>query len=68
MTINNFIEHYTQENLVGEAISIGTTALRNYIKENRVELEDEKLVKCKKKLSSMSIDITNPEGLYKKIA
>jgi hypothetical protein len=68
MTINNFIEHYTKENLVGESISIGTTALRNYIKEHRVELEDEKLVKCKKKLSSMSIDIINPEGLYKKIA
>lgn len=68
MKINTFIDTYSEKTLVGDPISIGTTALRNYIKENRNELENEKLVKFTKKLNSLSIDIVNADGLYKKIS
>lgn len=68
MKINAFVETYSKDTLLGEPLSIGTTALRNYIKENKSELESEKLVKVTKKLSSLSIEIVNPEGLYKKIS
>jgi len=68
MTINKFIETYTKDSLVQEPLSIGTTALRNYIKEHRTILETEKLVKFTKKLQSVSIKIIDSEGLYKKIA
>lgn len=68
MKINAFVENYSKPNLLGEPISIGTTALRNYIKQNKSELETEHLVKFTKKLTSESIEIINPEGLYKRIA
>ena len=69
MKINTFIEEYSKETLViAEPVSIGTTALRNYIKENRVELESEKIIKFTKKLNSLSIDIVDADGLYKKIS
>ena len=68
MKINAFVETYSENNLLGDPLSIGTTALRNYIKENRSDLEKEKLVKYTKKLSSLSVEIIDPEGLYKKIA
>lgn len=68
MTVNKFVEEYTKENLIDEPLNIGSTALRNWIKENRADLEKENLVKFKKKLNSLSIDIIDPEGLYKKIS
>ncbi len=68
MTVNKFVEEYTKENLIDEPLSIGSTALRNWIKENRTELEKENLVKFKKKLNSLGIDIIDSEGLYKKIS
>jgi len=68
MTIQKFIEQYTKPNLVSEPLSIGTTALRNWIKENRNTLENENLVKFTKKIASLNIDIINPEGLYNKLS
>jgi len=68
MTVNKFIEEYTKDNLVYEPLSIGSTSLRNWIKKNRAELEKENIVKFKKKLNSLSIDIVDSEGLYKKIS
>jgi hypothetical protein len=68
MKINAFVEAYKENTLLGDPISIGTTALRNYIKEHKIELEKEKLVKFTKKLSSLSIEITDPDGLYRKIS
>jgi len=68
MTIYKFLEKYTKENLVQEPLNMSSTSLRNWIRENRVELENEKIVKFKKKLNSLNIDIIDSEGLYKKIA
>jgi hypothetical protein len=68
MTVNKFIEEYAKDNLVHEPLSIGSTALRNWIKENKADLEKENIVKFKKKLNSLSIDIVDSEGLYKRIS
>lgn len=67
MTIAKFVEHYKDESLVSEALPVGTTALRNYIKENKTDLESEKIVKIIKKLNSQKIDILKPDELYEKI-
>lgn len=68
MKISEFVKIYSEKNLVGKPLSIGTTALRNYIKENKDLLEAESLVKITKKLTSLSIEIVDSEGLYNKIS
>lgn len=68
MTIAKFVETYSRDSLLGEALSIGTTTLRNYILANKDDLENEKIVKCTKKISSVRIDIKDAEALYKKLA
>lgn len=68
MTVNKFIETYTEPSLLGEPLHIGTTALRNYIKEHKEKLKEENIVVLIKKISTLRIDIKDPESLYKKLA
>jgi len=68
MTVNNFITTYKEKTLLGEALEIGTTSLRNYINAHKDEMEKENLVKFSKKLKTTSIKIIDAEGLYKKLA
>lgn len=67
MTIAIFVDTYSKDTLLGEALGVGTTSLRNYLKEHKLELENEKLVKYIKKINSIGINIVDPEGLYKKL-
>lgn len=68
MTVNDFVESYKEKTLLGEPLEIGTTSLRNYINKNKDEMEKEGLVKFSKKLKTVSINIINPDGLYRKLA
>lgn len=45
MTVSKFVESYKEKTLLGEPLEIGTTSLRNYINENKDEMEKEGLVK-----------------------
>lgn len=68
MTVSKFVESYKEKTLLGEPLEIGTTSLRNYINENKDEMEKEGLVKFSKKLKTVSINIIDPDGLYRKLA
>lgn len=68
MTVNKFVESYKEKTLLGEPLEIGTTSLRNYINKNKDEMEKEGLVKFSKKLKTVSINIIDPDGLYRKLA
>ncbi len=67
MTIQLFIEQYKDETLTSKPLPIGTTALRNYIKENKTELQEQGIVKFTEKLRSTTIDIVKHEDLYNKL-
>lgn len=68
MTVSKFVESYKEKTLLGKPLEIGTTSLRNYINENKDEMEKEGLVKFSKKLKTVSINIIDPDGLYRKLA
>lgn len=61
MTVNNFITTNKDK------VTIGTTAIRTYIKENKSELEKEGIVKFTKKPNSLCIDIIKEDELISKI-
>lgn len=68
MSISEFVDHYSNDSLFSNPLGIKSSSLRSYIKENRKQLEDEKLVKFIKKLKQENIEIINPEGLFAKLA
>lgn len=68
MTIYQFLEKYSEGNLIKEPISISSTSLRNYLRENKEELVEKNIVKFIKKMSSTRIEILDSEALYEKLA
>lgn len=67
MTIVAFVDYYKQERLGYEPLGVGTTAVRNFIKEHRAELENEKTVKFTKKINSVGITIIDSEKLFERL-
>ena len=68
MSIKDFVKHYSNDSLLSSPLSIKDSSLRSFIKENRSDLEKERIVKIVKKLKQENIEIINPEGLFAKLS
>lgn len=70
MTIKEFVDNYSQkENTLDlvPVLTIGTTSVRNFCKENESTLTKDSIIEVVKKMKSERIVITNPEELLKRI-
>jgi hypothetical protein len=71
MTINKFVDIYKQEDSLtltsNEPLTIGSTAVRLFCKENKEKLKESGIIKIISKLKTERIEILEPEKLLGEI-